>query len=292
MSDPDTLVVDPSNVEQARAWDGAEGDYWAEHADRFDRSMAGYQPAFLDAAADRPRRPGAGRRLRHRAEHPGRRPAGRPRAARSGVDLSAAHDRRGPAAGRRARRCPTRGSSGPTRRSTRSGPARFDIGDQPDRGDVLRRPAGRVRQHRPGAAPRRPADPAHLAAGRAQRVVRRVLDRADRPRRAARAAAGRARPVLARATPTGCARCCARPGSPTSRSPAGTAPLHYGPGPRGRRSGSCSACSAGCCATGDDPDRGRAALRASLTDHLGPDGVRYGSAAWLVTAHRHDRGHP
>ena len=41
MSDPNTLEIAPSNVEQARAWDGAEGDYWAEHAERFDRSMAG-----------------------------------------------------------------------------------------------------------------------------------------------------------------------------------------------------------------------------------------------------------
>jgi SAM-dependent methyltransferase len=44
-------VVDPSNTEQARSWDGTDGDYWAEHAERFDRSMAGYQQPFLDAAA-------------------------------------------------------------------------------------------------------------------------------------------------------------------------------------------------------------------------------------------------
>jgi hypothetical protein len=36
MRAPNTLAVDPTNVEQARAWDGAEGDYWAEHADWFD----------------------------------------------------------------------------------------------------------------------------------------------------------------------------------------------------------------------------------------------------------------
>ena len=35
-----------------------------------------------------------------------------------------------------------------------------------------------------------------------------------------------------------------------------------------------------------DPDRGRAALHDSLTDHLSPDGVQYASAAWLITAHR------
>jgi SAM-dependent methyltransferase len=45
--------VDAGNREQAHAWDGTEGDYWAAHAHRFDRSMAGYQDAFLVAAAVR-----------------------------------------------------------------------------------------------------------------------------------------------------------------------------------------------------------------------------------------------
>jgi SAM-dependent methyltransferase len=43
--------VDPSNAAQAQAWDGDEGGYWADHAERFDRSLARYQPAFLEAAA-------------------------------------------------------------------------------------------------------------------------------------------------------------------------------------------------------------------------------------------------
>ncbi|MGO4455832.1 class I SAM-dependent methyltransferase [Streptomyces sp. M-16] len=42
--------VDPSNAEQARAWDGQEGAYWAEHADRFDRAVRAYRPDFLAAA--------------------------------------------------------------------------------------------------------------------------------------------------------------------------------------------------------------------------------------------------
>ena len=50
MRAPNTLAVDPTNVEQARAWDGAEGDYWAEHADWFDHSLAGYDAAFAAAA--------------------------------------------------------------------------------------------------------------------------------------------------------------------------------------------------------------------------------------------------
>jgi SAM-dependent methyltransferase len=44
-------LVDPSNAEQARAWDGDEGIYWAAHADRFDRSLERYQDRFMGAAA-------------------------------------------------------------------------------------------------------------------------------------------------------------------------------------------------------------------------------------------------
>lgn len=44
------LVVDPSNVEQARAWDGDEGAYWAANAERFDRAVAAYHGPFMTAA--------------------------------------------------------------------------------------------------------------------------------------------------------------------------------------------------------------------------------------------------
>jgi SAM-dependent methyltransferase len=47
----DTIPVDPSNADQQRAWDEGEGLYWAAHAEQFDRGMAGYQP-FLLASAD------------------------------------------------------------------------------------------------------------------------------------------------------------------------------------------------------------------------------------------------
>lgn len=47
-------TVDVANREQARAWDGDEGAYWAGHAAAFDRSVAGYDAAFLGAAAIRP----------------------------------------------------------------------------------------------------------------------------------------------------------------------------------------------------------------------------------------------
>ncbi|MEV0991180.1 methyltransferase domain-containing protein [Streptomyces sp. NPDC049949] len=44
------LHADPSNADQARAWDGREGAYWAEHADRFDRAVRAYRTGFLAAA--------------------------------------------------------------------------------------------------------------------------------------------------------------------------------------------------------------------------------------------------
>ena len=44
-----TLQVDPANAEQARAWDGDEGAYWADHAQRFDRAVAAYHGTFMAA---------------------------------------------------------------------------------------------------------------------------------------------------------------------------------------------------------------------------------------------------
>jgi len=43
------LRVDPANAEQARVWDGDEGAYWADHAQRFDRAMAAYHGTFMAA---------------------------------------------------------------------------------------------------------------------------------------------------------------------------------------------------------------------------------------------------
>jgi len=45
--------VDPANVEQASAWDGDEGAYWARNADQFDRAVGGYHEQLLAAAAFR-----------------------------------------------------------------------------------------------------------------------------------------------------------------------------------------------------------------------------------------------
>ncbi|RJK94779.1 class I SAM-dependent methyltransferase [Vallicoccus soli] len=54
MATTERARVDEGNRAQERTWDGDEGDYWARHADRFDRSVAGYHDGFLAAAGVRP----------------------------------------------------------------------------------------------------------------------------------------------------------------------------------------------------------------------------------------------
>jgi SAM-dependent methyltransferase len=53
MAATNAVPVDSSNVEQLRAWDGDEGQYWADHADYFDRSAAAYHDRMLAVAAIR-----------------------------------------------------------------------------------------------------------------------------------------------------------------------------------------------------------------------------------------------
>ncbi|CAK7283328.1 hypothetical protein SGPA1_21303 [Streptomyces misionensis JCM 4497] len=97
--------------------------------------------------------PGARPRLRLRADHPARR-APRPRGRRAGPRPVRPDAGRGAgpraAGGRRQRHLRPGRRAGPPLRA-----GRLRHGDQPLRGDVLRRPAGGVPQHRPGAAPRR-----------------------------------------------------------------------------------------------------------------------------------------
>ena len=45
-----SLHVHPGNDDQLRAWDGREGGYWASHADTFERSVARYDDALFEAA--------------------------------------------------------------------------------------------------------------------------------------------------------------------------------------------------------------------------------------------------
>jgi SAM-dependent methyltransferase len=54
MADQKPTDTPPSaNAEQAAAWDGDGGRFWAENADHFDRSVRAYQPTFMAAAAIR-----------------------------------------------------------------------------------------------------------------------------------------------------------------------------------------------------------------------------------------------
>ena len=50
----DTVPVDPANAEQLAAWNGDEGTYWAQHAERFDRAIAGHDGPFQAAAGFQP----------------------------------------------------------------------------------------------------------------------------------------------------------------------------------------------------------------------------------------------
>ncbi len=51
MNESAVLRVDPTNVDQAQAWNGDEGDYWSANAEHFDRSVAAYHVPFMRAAA-------------------------------------------------------------------------------------------------------------------------------------------------------------------------------------------------------------------------------------------------
>jgi SAM-dependent methyltransferase len=45
-----TVPVDATNADQLQEWDGEHGNYWATHADHYDRAMAGYHHGLLAAA--------------------------------------------------------------------------------------------------------------------------------------------------------------------------------------------------------------------------------------------------
>jgi SAM-dependent methyltransferase len=51
MSEMASPSLHPSNRDAQRAWDGADGAFWAEHEARFDASLARFRAPFVDAAA-------------------------------------------------------------------------------------------------------------------------------------------------------------------------------------------------------------------------------------------------
>jgi SAM-dependent methyltransferase len=44
-------VIAPENADQARAWNGPEGEQWATQADRYDAALRGYRPLFIERTA-------------------------------------------------------------------------------------------------------------------------------------------------------------------------------------------------------------------------------------------------
>jgi SAM-dependent methyltransferase len=48
---PTSFEVHPTNAQQARAWDGDEGAYWAAHAAAYEAAVGNYDGAFTAAAA-------------------------------------------------------------------------------------------------------------------------------------------------------------------------------------------------------------------------------------------------
>ena len=51
MGDSGSVPVDPGNAAQLEAWNRNEGAFWAAHPDEFDRSIAAHHSALLEAAA-------------------------------------------------------------------------------------------------------------------------------------------------------------------------------------------------------------------------------------------------
>ncbi|WP_263251965.1 class I SAM-dependent methyltransferase [Saccharopolyspora rosea] len=54
MNESTAMHVDAANAEQLRAWDGDQGAFWAERAERFDEGVARYHEHLLAAAAVEP----------------------------------------------------------------------------------------------------------------------------------------------------------------------------------------------------------------------------------------------
>ncbi|MFC6011994.1 class I SAM-dependent methyltransferase [Nocardia lasii] len=48
------VAIDATNTDQARAWDGTDGAFWATHHEIAEASLSRYMPAFLAAAAIEP----------------------------------------------------------------------------------------------------------------------------------------------------------------------------------------------------------------------------------------------
>ena len=281
MRAPNTLAVDPTNVEQARAWDGAEGDYWAEHADWFDRSLAGYDAAFAAAA-----RIGPGDQVLDVGCGTGHTTLAAARAAADGgalgVDLSAHMI---DVARRRAARegLPNARFLNADAQLHAFPPGGFDavisrtgamfFGDPPAAFGNLAaalRPGGRLTLLTWQPAARNEWFGAFWTALTGRDELPSPPPGAPSP--------------FSLSDPERVHDLLSTTGFTDIEVVARTADLRYGDPADAERL--LLGLLGWMLRDRDDPERGRAALRASLTDHLSSDGVRYGSAAWLVTAHR------
>ena len=275
--------VDPSNAAQERAWDGAEGHNWATHADLLEQTSARYDPGLLDAAAIKPGArvldvgcgTGSLTRLAARRAAPG---------SALGVDLSNAMIE---AARERAARAGTV--------NARFVGADAQIHPFPTAGfDVVLSRTGAMFFGDPPAAFANLAR-ATAAGGRLALLTWQPLPRNEWMTEIAGALAGRPLPA---SPPAG-------PGPFSLSEPdvvrdllggAGFGdvrvidvrePVLFGSDPVAARdvmAGLLSWLLDGRDAA--ERDRARAALLATMRAHHGPDGVAFGSAAWLVTATR------
>ena len=270
--------VHPSNADAATAWDGPTGDVWADHADQFDAGVARYMPHFLDATGIEPGMHvldvGCGNGLTTRE-------AARRAASATGVDLS------------------TRMLDVARRRAAAEGLANVsfvqadvqiaDLGEaRYDRvisrngvmffGDPVAAFANLARAMKPDGRMvllvwQAMAENPWLAAFRA--AVPGPLPPPDGPGPFALGDPDRVRTLL---TAAGFAE-------PELRGV--REPTYYGPDVAAAER-YVSTMLAGQLAELDDAGRAEAAaaLRATLEEHLGPDGVTYPSAMWIVTARR------
>ena len=284
------MRVDPRNVDQAAAWDGDEGDFWAANAERLDHLVAGYDADLFAAArlaADRILDIGCGTGFVTREA------AGRaPRGFALGVDLSA----RMLDTARRLAEAVERLTLNATFEQCDAqlhpfGDDVFDAVISRNRNHVLRRPRPGVREHPGGALrPGRAADDALRQPGAQLNPWVTAVASALAPGLASTpGVAGGAGP-FSLSDPVVIRDLLGAAGFARIHCEGLHRPMTYG--------GDVDSAEefvlglAGWILEGRSPEERREArgrLRALLVRRVGPDGVTLGSATWLTTAVRPGR---